>query len=456
MNLCSRNIVWLKGDLRSQDHEPIFYAEKLDIPYSLLYIFEPSQRFHPDYSERHEQFVYGSLMDLQDKLNNSIGVFYGEAEDIFNLLINKYNINQVFSYQESGTQITWKRDQNVKKLLTDNQINWKEFQRDGIVRGIKNRENWDKLWYTQMQKPLLVNSYLNLSKLEVPKKFKYSFNLEPLPKQMQQPGEDNAWKYLQSFVNGRGKMYSKHISKPTQSRTSCSRISPYLAWGNISVRQAYNFVKPYKIRGFLTRLKWRCHFIQKFEVECDYEVRCINRGYELLNYKNNPEFLTAWMKGNTGYPLIDANIRCLINTGWINFRMRAMLVSFLCHHLDIEWQKGSYYLGKLFLDYEPGIHFTQFQMQAGTTGINTIRIYNPLKQAKDHDANGLFIKKWVPELSKLTAEELIEPWMFASSYPRPIIDLKISHDYARKKLWGHRKKPLVKQENSRILKTHVR
>lgn len=477
------NIVWLKRDLRTQDHAALEAAEKAAIPYIIIYLFEPSVLAHPDSSLRHQQFVYHSIKKLNQTFspfNRQVDIFHGEALEIFAYLLKKFKVKNVFSHQETGIELTWKRDKKVHQLFTQEGILWKEFPRDGILRGITNREGWDKHWFITMAQPQIENSYtfstIRLNEPPFPLPVDYQKKLEEYPKIYQPAGEANAWKYLRSFAEKRGFNYNKHISKPAESRLSCGRISPYLAWGNLSIRQAYHYVKTHEnfksykrpFGAFLTRLKWHCHFIQKFEVECEYEHTCINRGYELLTHHRKPEVLIAWQEGKTGFPMFDACMRCVTATGWINFRMRAMVVSLLCHHLDQDWRDGVYHLAKQFLDYEPGIHYPQFQMQAGTTGINTVRMYNPTKQGKDHDPEGLFIKKWVTELVNVPKEHIHEPWLMTlmdqqlcstylgKDYPLPIVDLQESGKEARAKIWGHRKNAKVKEENKRILQKHIR
>lgn len=476
------NIVWLKRDLRSQDHEPLFEAEASEQPYLILYIFDTNIINHPDTSVRHLQFIYHSILSLNKTLaqyNRRVEIFYGDSHEIFNYLMEQFLINRVFSYNESGTQITWDRDKKVSELCNQNNIVWKQFQRDGVIRGIKNRKNWTQQWYKTMHLPIRINKFSNSQIKHLDHPFvwpqKTRSKITTYPKHFQPAGEQNGWRYLRSFVAQRGFNYHKKLSKPTESRTSCSRLSPYLSWGNISVKQAYQFIsnhsnyERYKraFSGMLTRLHWHCHFIQKFEVECSYETHCINRGYELLTHKKNNDFIHSWATGTTGYPLVDACMRALNDTGWINFRMRAMLVSFLTFNLDQDWREGIYHLAQLFLDYEPGIHYPQFQMQAGTTGINTVRLYNPVKNAKENDPEGIFIKKWIPELSRVPTSYIHQPWTMSAmeqvfcgvtigkDYPSPIVDLELSSKAARTKIWSHRKHPEVQKEKSRILNTHV-
>jgi deoxyribodipyrimidine photo-lyase len=477
------NIVWLKRDLRTQDHEPLYNAQKVGLPILILFIYEPSIINYADTSIRHLQFQYHSLLDMQQELepyNHNINILYGECDNIFEHLQHQYIIKSVFSYQESGIALTYERDKKLKKYFELQNIEWVQYERDGIKRGLKNINGWDKAWFEKMHATVIVNKYATQLKhfkikgYEIPADFLAQIALQN--KSMQPGGSSNAFKYLYSFIADRGINYSKHISKPLQSRTSCGRISPYLAWGNLSIKQAYQFVylftkktkykAPYE--NFLTRLKWHCHFIQKFEMACSYETKCINPGFEKLAHLKNELHIEAWKNGQTGFPLVDACMRCLIATGWINFRMRAMLVSFFCHHLFQDWRDGIYHLAQQFLDYEPGIHYPQFQMQAGTTGINIIRIYNPVKQSQEHDPEGIFIKKWVPELQTVNTAFIHEPFkmtlieqqlcnvIIGTHYPNPIINVEEAGKKARDAMWGHKKTTDVKNENQTIINKFTR
>lgn len=475
------HVVWLKRDLRTRDHAPLLAAEQSGLPYLVVTLLEPSLLAHPDTSVRHVQFIYHSVGDMNRTLGKTpqrVELLYGEAAAVFAHLHTMFEVRGIHSYQESGVQLTWERDKQLAHWCKTNGIPWTEYQRDGIRRGIRNRAGWDKAWMEVVNAPVVVNTYRQPAPA-----YAHPFGLPAAleaeladyPAAYQPAGESQGWKYLRSFADKRGFDYHRHISKPTESRTSCGRVSPYLAWGNLSVRQVYQYLQQHPNRrlherafgGMMTRLHWRCHFIQKFEVECEYETVCVNRGFELLEHTDNPAWVAAWQTGRTGYPLVDACMRAVVATGWINFRMRAMLVSFLCHHLDQDWRRGVYHLAQQFLDYEPGIHYPQFQMQAGTTGVNTVRMYNPVKQSQEHDPDGAFIKKWVPELADVPTPFIHEPWRMTEmekamlglsslDYPAPLVDVTDAGRVARDKIWGHRKSAAVRAEKARIVKVHTR
>lgn len=473
------NVFWFKRDLRLLDNEGLQDAINSGLPLLLLYVMEPSLEKNPHYHKRHHNFITQSLLGLNKELkqfDTQVYVYKEEVITVLERIAASMNINTLFSMQETGIDATYMRDKVVKKWCVSQRIIWKEHINNGVTRGISNRNNWRKTWTNYMMQPIR-------SFEAIPACFTPAENIELTqevlePKKLdgiQAGGTKTGLAYLDSFLKQRHKKYQQSISKPEAARTHCGRVSPYIAWGNLSIRYVWQRAKQAKAQGasgfqlnaFTSRLRWQAHFIQKFEMETHMEFESVNTGFRQLKKEVNTEYINAWKTGTTGYPLVDASMRCVVKTGYLNFRMRALVVSFFTHHLWQPWQMGVVFLGKQFLDFEPGIHYPQFQMQAGETGINMLRIYNPTKNALEHDKEGAFIRKWVPELAKLPTPFVLEPWsmtaleqeaygcVLGKDYPNTIVATKETYKHASNILWHMKRNPNVRRESKRILAMHT-
>ncbi|NJK83212.1 MAG: deoxyribodipyrimidine photolyase, partial [Saprospiraceae bacterium] len=415
------NIVWFKRDLRLTDHAPLARAIEAGLPLMLCYFFEPSLLHTAEYSARHWQFIQQSLSDLQKRLqihHATLHIFNGEVIERLEHIRKHFQVNAIFSHMEIGIAATFERDKAVQQYCQKYGIEWKEYGQDGVIRGLKSRAQWEKQVEGFLQHPLVHPDLKQIKTVLLPDYQPFEWcSYDKVPTAFQPGGETMGWKYFTSFLHHRAAHYMHQISKPEASRVSSSRVSPFLAYGNLSIRQLYKMVEAQKphskhaamLEHFQTRLWWRSHYLQKLESEWQMEFKPINRGFLVLDRTLDERF-EAWANAKTGFPIVDASMRCLEATGYLNFRMRAMLVTFATFTLWQDWKAVATHLAHLFLDFEPGIHYPQIQMQAGLTGYHTMRIFNPIVQAEKYDPDGIFIKKWMPELQNVPSKLLPEIW----------------------------------------------
>lgn len=499
------NLVWFKKDLRLQDHPALCAAIEnsleRDRSLLLLYVYEESIIAGEDFSRRHLCFINDCLEELArdlQRLGQRLLIARGSLFDVLASLHEIECIGQIWSHQETGNNLTFQRDRQLARWCRERGISWTEFPQNGVIRRLQSRDGWARQWARRMSAdslprpehwPQPVNSFPDRmhAGIQAPETFGKHSDGET---QLQRGGSSQAYVLLESFLHFRGQQYTKAMSSPVTAFDACSRISPYLTYGAISVREAYQIglerqhdlkqaqidktlpaqdVKSWKsaLRSFLGRLRWHCHFMQKLEDEPELEWQNLYRACDGLREQDwNPDYYQAWAQGRTGYPMVDASMRALRATGWINFRMRAMLMSFASYHLWLHWRETGLLLARLFTDYEPGIHWSQVQMQSGTTGINSIRIYSPAKQVTDQDPQGKFIRRWVPELLSIPDKYLPEPHRtpemeqlmyqcrIGKDYPEPIVDHQTAYKSAQAKIRATRKGQATQQERQKIYQKH--
>lgn len=453
----SYSIVWFKRDLRWQDHAALAHAAQ-NGPVRCLYVIEPSLWAQADVALQHFEFIRESIQALDAhfrSLGGEIEVHVGELPLVLSKLWQESPFENIYSHQETGNGHTFARDIAVNKWCQQHQVAWHEYPQFGVVRGLKNRNRWQAAWEQHMAQPIEEIESLRFWKANsvTPLTMLAPQHLQHNPPLRQRGGRPLALATLNSFLKARSIGYRGGISSPLTAPDACSRLSAYLTYGCISMREVVQMTRaqiaqipPQAVKhrsgltAFISRLYWHCHFIQKLETEPDIEWQNMHRGYDnLREHEFNLAYFEALKSAQTGWPMVDACVVMLKETGWLNFRMRAMLVSVAAYPLWLHWRPVGEWLATQFLDYEPGIHWSQMQMQSGTTGINTTRVYNPLKQAQDHDPYGKFINRWLP----------------ANRHVAPLLDLAIATREAKSRLHARRQDPLVRDGKNEVIEKHA-
>ena len=481
-------VVWLKHDLRFADHAPLHAALTSGEHLLLLYVVEPERMEQPDESMLHVSWDLAnarSLLEQVEALGGAMHIRVGKPEEILATINDEASITHLHSHEESGLQWSWNRDKRVAAWCESTGVAWVECPWNGVVRRLKDRDRWNSIRNRRMVEPLL-DAPTHLPPLPILRCIDETKGMFPLftdlVKTPLEAGETAAHAWLGSFLSTRFRNYLPTISNPATSPEGSSRLSAYLSSGVLSVRQVKHAIKGVRqsppegvdvgvfrknIDAFASRVSWRCHFIQRLEMETSMNTQSINPELdEALAWVDEEARFEAWAEGRTGWPFFDACMRSLKATGWINFRMRAMMQSVAAYTLWLPWQRTGNHLAQLFIDYEPGIHWSQIHMQSGITGINSVRAYSIIKQSLDHDMNGDFIRRWVPELAMVPSPAIHEPWtmsdemqattgvIIGQTYPEPIVDEHEARTAGVKKVHAARRKDTVKARSANVYALH--
>ena len=421
--------------------------------YEVIFIFDEDYWRTSGRSPRQLQFAMDCLDELDTQLQKfkcNIRVFCGNFSEFCDWT-NKFESIQFHVNHSTETEYFRNHfcyfEKNTKHHIS-------VYQDFGIQLDTFDRDHWSSSWKKIMESktyeaPLpnkdnssILNTLPNVKDWTKSQKNRSDY--------IQPGGTAGAKKLLHSFFDHRANGYRRKMSNPQEAAYACSRLSPHFSFGSISIRQVYQatlkqmehnlFVRD--LASFKKRLFWHCHFIQKLETEPELEFQSMHYLCDSLREKENDELIEKWILGKTGFPFLDACMLYLRKHGWINFRMRAMIMSFASYNLWQPWQKTSPLLAELFTDFEPGIHICQVQMQSGVTGINLPRIYSVIKQSIDQDPELTWTKSII---SNLGSDKKAIHTASSKSYIKPIIDVKESARNARELVWGIRKSNKFKE-----------
>ena len=414
------NIFWFRRDLRIDDNVGFYNALKSEHPVLPIFIFDEEILKKLPKDDARLTFIYETLQKMRTKLENknssSIAMFYGEPVTIYKNLLEKYNIDTVFTNRDYEPYAK-ERDDKVQQLLNDNTIKFKTFK-DQVIFEQNEVTKKDGLPY------VVYTPYMKVWK----EQFKtytldFYYTSSFLKNLIQDKELPNLTLSDIGFTKSNQKI-KKHIVTPAliqnyedtrnfPAQDSTSKLGPHLRFGTVSIRKMIEKAITEKNEIFWQELIWREFFMQILWHFPHTSKKSFKTKYDRIEWRNNEAEFLKWCNGETGYPLVDAGMRQLNETGFMHNRIRMLVGSFLCKHLLIDWRWGEAYFAEKLHDYEMASNIGNWQWVAGS-GVDAapyFRIFNPTTQIKKFDNDLAYIKKWVPDFQEFT-------------YPKEMVDHK--------------------------------
>ena len=418
------NVFWFRRDLRLDDNVGFYNALKSDKPVLPIFIFDKEILDELPEDDARVTFIFETLQTmrktLQDERDSSIAMFHSTPKAVFSQLVEDYDIDTVFTNHDYEPYAT-KRDNDIKEFLSKNNVQFKTFkdqvifEKDEVVK----QDGDPYVVYTPYMRTW--KERFNPEKLEI---FYTNSYLDNLIKNTRLPnvslsdmGFKTAKQKIADYTVTPTLIQEYEETRNFPAKDATSRLGPHLRFGTVSVRKMIKKAIAEKNEIFWQELIWREFFMQILWHFPDTHKNAFKSKYDAIKWRNNKDEFKAWCEGKTGYPLVDAGMRQLNETGFMHNRVRMLVGSFLCKHLLIDWRWGEAYFAEKLHDYEMASNVGNWQWVAGS-GVDAapyFRIFNPTTQIEKFDKNLEYIKQWCPDFQELT-------------YPQPIVDHKMARE----------------------------
>ena len=415
------SVFWFRRDLRLDDTVGLFQALNSDFSVLPIFIFDDAILENLPKDDARVSFIYESLFIINQKLNetgSSISIRKGKTESIWTKLIYEFNIKEVY-FNKDYEPYAIQRDKEIKQFLEANQIEVHSYKDQVVFEELEitKSDGLPYTIYTPYKNKWMENFKLQFPLIEYDTKkrfsnfYKFAFEFPTL----EAIGFEKS--NIKVIPHNLAQVQNYHETRDFPALNSTSYLSPHLRFGTVSIRKLVNWAVK-KNQTFLNELIWREFFMQILYCFPQVVTHNFKSAYDGIQWRNNENEFELWCAGNTGFPMVDAGMRQLNQTGYMHNRVRMVVASFLCKHLLIDWRWGEAYFAQKLLDFDLSANVGNWQWAAGTgcDAAPYFRVFNPKIQLEKFDKNGVYIRQWIPE--------------FDLGYAEPIVDHAFARDRA--------------------------